>query len=611
MLHKVLRNIRKYHKLIAAIILGSMFALGLFSMLGDSAIVDEIAHIPAGYSYLKYSDYRLNPEHPPLIKDLAAMPLMFMNLKFPTNIAAWNSDINGQWEAGWNFIYHIGNNADAIIFCARLPILILSVILGYIIYHFCEKRYGVQTALLALILYAFSPSIIAHSRFVTTDLGIAAFTFFAFLAFFVFIERPRKQTVLLAAGFFALAQLAKFSAITLIPFFIGLTAIAVWAKKSPQPLGKRALTYFGYLAVMFALAFVMVWLFYIPHVWNMPSGVQDALIQGSLPKGYYEKFGRAMVATNDPLLLRALYQYALGVLMVFNRVSSGNITYFLGQVTNQSFIWYFPVSFVMKTQLPLLLMIVMTAIFSLWQIIRHWPKRFFAAIKNYADVHFVELSFILYIAFYSYISIKGNLNLGIRHLFPMLPMVFILVAKKAVDIRKALHGHRRATYSGALIIATGLYMLTPLIIYPRYVPYINSAFGGGGAGYKYLTDSNVDWGQDLKRLAEWIKARPEVDKIAVDYFGGGSPAYYLCERRYYPNGELVANSDGYNCDTSQYLEWHAQEGVPPTQYIAVSETFLMNDKWTAATRGDAGYTWLREKTPVAKIGDSIYIFKVR
>lgn len=611
MLQHLLTNIRKYHRIIAITILAIMFGLGLFSMMGDSAIVDEVAHIPAGYSYLKYGDFRLNPEHPPLIKDLAAMPLMFFNLKFPTSTAAWKTDVNGQWEAGWHFIYHIGNNAELILFWSRLPILLLSVVLGYIIYAFCTRRYGVQTGLLALILYAFSPSVIAHSRYVTTDLGIAAATFFAFLAFFVFIEKPNWKTASLSGVFFAIAQLAKFSAITLIPFFIGLTAIAIWSKAKPKAVKSTTKTYFGYLIFSFVVAFGLVWLFYIPHTWNMPAIAQDTLIKGSLEKGYYQNFGKFMVATNDGILLKSFYQYFLGVLMVFNRVSSGNITYFLGQVTNQSFAWYFPVSFLMKTQIPLLIMIGASLVAVIWRLAKHWPRHVLKSFKVYARDHFVELSFALYIIFYSYISIKGNLNLGIRHLFPMLPMVFILVAKKAVDIRRRLHGPRRRTYTAGLILVTALYAITPIIIYPRYVPYINSAFGGSSQGYRYLTDSNIDWGQDLKRLIEWVEARPEIDKIAVDYFGGGLPKYYMCERRYYPNGELIADSNGYNCDASQYLEWHAQQGVPPTTYLAVSETYLMNDILMSTQRGDAGYNWLRGKEPVAKIGDSIYVYKIK
>src|SRR6266566_1451680 len=96
--------VQRNHVWVAGGLLALMLGLGLASMVGNSAIVDEIAHIPAGYSYVHFGDYRLNPEHPPLIKDLAGLPLQFMNLKFPTDRKEWTTDVNGQWQAGWDFI---------------------------------------------------------------------------------------------------------------------------------------------------------------------------------------------------------------------------------------------------------------------------------------------------------------------------------------------------------------------------------------------------------------------------------------------------------------------------------------------------------------------------
>jgi hypothetical protein len=94
----------KLSKFIALGMLGLMFILMFFSSWNDATTFDEVAHIPAGYSYLTQGDYRLNPEHPPLIKDLAAIPLLFLKLNFPTNIKAWTEDVNGQWDIGRIFL---------------------------------------------------------------------------------------------------------------------------------------------------------------------------------------------------------------------------------------------------------------------------------------------------------------------------------------------------------------------------------------------------------------------------------------------------------------------------------------------------------------------------
>ena len=113
---------------IAYALLGVMFILMVFSARKESAIMDELAHIPAAYSYVALHDYRLNPEHPPLAKDLAGIPLLFLNLNFPLDVTAWAKDVNGQWTMGTIFLYESGNNPDQILFWARLPLMLLALL---------------------------------------------------------------------------------------------------------------------------------------------------------------------------------------------------------------------------------------------------------------------------------------------------------------------------------------------------------------------------------------------------------------------------------------------------------------------------------------------------
>ncbi|HAT75195.1 MAG TPA: hypothetical protein DCS28_04120, partial [Candidatus Moranbacteria bacterium] len=126
--------LEKNHKIIVGIILAFMFVVSVFNAWNDSAIFDETAHIPAGYSYLTMRDARLNPEHPPLLKDLAALPLIFLNLNFDTTQKFWTTDVNGQWEAGHNLFWQVGNDPDRIIFWARVPIVLLSLLFGWFIF---------------------------------------------------------------------------------------------------------------------------------------------------------------------------------------------------------------------------------------------------------------------------------------------------------------------------------------------------------------------------------------------------------------------------------------------------------------------------------------------
>src|SRR3989344_3529578 len=185
--------INKNANYIAVGFLAIMFFLMLFSALGESAIMDELAHIPAGYSYLTEKDMRLNPEHPPLIKDSAALPLLFLNLNFPTDQKFWTEDINGQWTAGSVFLYESGNNPDKILFWSRLPLIILAIIFGYMLFLWARGLYGNKIGLLTLFFYALSPTFIAHSRYVTTDLA-AAFGFFIGIVSFVKFLKNHKES---------------------------------------------------------------------------------------------------------------------------------------------------------------------------------------------------------------------------------------------------------------------------------------------------------------------------------------------------------------------------------------------------------------------------------
>jgi predicted membrane-bound dolichyl-phosphate-mannose-protein mannosyltransferase len=209
----------KHHKLLVALMLIFMFAVSVLNARNDSAIFDETAHIPAGYSYLKEHDMRLNPEHPPLLKDLAALPLLFFNPNFDTSKDFWTKDNAdaGQWNAGKVFLWDSGNDPDRIIFWSRIPIILLSLILGLFIFRWTRELAGTLAGLFALALYTFNPNILGHNHFVTTDIGIAAFIVFAFYYFSRFIKKPTWKNVFIFGLFLGLMQLAKFSSVLTFP----------------------------------------------------------------------------------------------------------------------------------------------------------------------------------------------------------------------------------------------------------------------------------------------------------------------------------------------------------------------------------------------------------
>ena len=605
-------SLSKPKKVAVVCILLTSFLMGFFSLRGDSAIVDEIAHIPAGYNYVVDQDYRLNPEHPPLMKALSGLPLAFLDLTFPYDLYDWREAPNGQWESGWKFLYERGNDPDQILFWARLPILFSFLVLLVFVFVWARQLWGDGPAFLALTLAAFSPNLLAHARYVTTDMGVAATFFIAVYAFWRFVRRPSWKLLLWATVAFAVAQLAKFSNVLLPVYLVLLSAVllVVWRKRlnfAHFPLANRIKQNWlqrtwvlgASLVFLFMGGFLLVWLAYVPFVWNTPA---DTLVQlvdfgvSASDASGLNAFLKGMVS-ND--ITKSFGVYLLGLFMVFGRVAGGNTTYFLGEVTNQSFWYFYPVSFLMKTPIPMLIGAATAAILAIRGFRRtvlqktlHIPgaKRTFLkrwhALQAAVDRYLAELIFFSAIAMFMLVGMVGNLNIGLRHILPLYPFLIMLVAKYVAELWRGARGRFRLWKAASVLALLVWYVGGTVFAYPHFLSYFNLVVGRDHA-YNYTTDSNVDWGQDLKRLAQWAEEE-DIEELKVDYFGGGVPEYYLGDR---------------------FVQWRANNGET-TGWIAVSATFFKNSQWYSQCCGERDYRWLEAYEPVTVIGGSILVFNI-
>ncbi len=596
----------------------------------DSAIVDELAHIPAGYSYARYLDYRLNPEHPPLVKILAAIPLLFQNLNFPTDNLAWTRDVNGQWSIGGQFLYESGNDADQIITWARVGPIILTLILIIAIYFWSKSLMGKWWAFLPTFLFAFSPTVLAHGHYVTTDVGAAIGIFVATVAFLNLLSRPSRKTLLWAGLAFGFAQLLKFSAALLVPYFIILAGVFYlvglsndWATTDSarghwRRFSTRAWRYAKSLFCVFSIGVIVVYLVYLPLTWNYPIERQVADTQANLANFNPHWLADSIVWMSGGPILRPAAQYLTGLLMVLQRSSGGSTNYFLDELSNQARRDYFPAVFLMKEPIASLILILFafglgafnTGKAALAVIFRRSRK-----LIDYLTTHFTEFAMMAFIAIYWISSIVSNLNIGIRHIIPTLPFIYILTAggiKQWFSIRNLNLARNFAIKifiiyrelfslslkSALLAVLLIWYLMSSLSAAPHFLSYFNFVFGGLDGGWRYITDSNYDWGQDLKRLKTWVDGNvPKTDKIAVDYFGGGNPKYYL--------GEQAEN-------------WWSARGNPINsgiKWLAVSINTIQSAKAKLAGTQERlpqdEYQWLTEPLkPYARAGTSIFIYRL-
>ncbi len=616
---------RKTTDAIAFVLLGIMFVLIFSSAWNDSAVMDELAHIPAGYSYLTQKDYRLNPEHPPLIKDLAAIPLLFLNLDFPTDAIAWKSDVNGQWDMGRIFLYESGNNADKIIHWARFPIMLLAILFGWMFWKWVRRIYGDKVGLLALFFFAFSPTFLAHSRYVTTDLAASFGFFIGIAAFLDFLFRQNKndpsysknrarKSLIIAGVALGVAELLKFSLVLLAPLYIVFGALWVflncYENFEAKRFFKELFSMLGKIILIGLIGLAIIWLVYLHHTWNYPTERQVSDTTSIL-----QSFGRRSLA--DPVIwlsgipvLRALGQYFLGILMVLQRAAGGNTTYFVGEISNAGWKYYFPLLYLVKEQLAFLILALIALIFGFKNMLKSQSKNL-RNVLEWLRENFVITAGLIFIAVYWTQALTTPLNIGIRHVLPTFPFIYLMVARQVVrwikgaeietprtilEWLKTLYALYIRPMKNGLIAALLLFwmIISVFIAFPYFLSYYNVLGGGTWEGYKIATDSNYDWGQDLKRLKNFVEEN-KIQKIAIDYFGGGNPRYYFWEK----------------------LEpWWSAKGSPADagiKWFAVSLTFLEGARATPVhnftQKFEDTYPWIAGKTPVARAGTSIFIYK--
>ncbi len=602
--------------ILAAIILAAMGVMAFASIADDTLTFDEVAHIGAGYSYWNNQDYRLNPEHPPLVKDLAGLSLMFLSLNFPTS-EYWDNSAPHPWWTQFDFgnqlLYHSGNNPDQIMLFSRVGPILLLLAMGAFLFFWGRKLLGGGGALFLLALFAFCPNFLAHGRLVTTDVGASFGVLLATYFWIEFLKNPRWKNIILAGLAFGAAMLIKFSLILLVPFFAIITI--VWTLLQKENKLNLLWMYCGKsIAAALIGMFFVVYPIYALHIANYPrekqlNDTKTVLETTSLPI-WMQNINIEMA---KPPLLRPLAQYFLGLNMAANRTGTGNTTYFMGQVSSGGRADYFPLLYLFKIPLAFHIMSLIALGWGIFVLIKNkiW-QNLFAKTKDVILQNYEFFAMAVFLAIYWAASLIGSLNIGLRHILPTFALAYLLVVAGLAAMMKILSPKLKKYAKIALGILLGWFILSSLLIFPHYLAYYNELAGGAENGYKIAVDSNLDWGQDLKRLDQWIekynhcvadnatippKDWTPIDKIYLDYFGGGDPSYYLGDK-YIP-----WNSD---MDNSQ---------IPSGSYFAVSTNQMMGQRAKAGKDYDQPtnkYDWLdAHEPPIFKIGNSIFIYKIK
>jgi hypothetical protein len=351
--------------------------------------------------------------------------------------------------------------------------------------------------------------------------------------------------------------------------------------------------YLGKGVLAFLISIVVVWIAYFANTFNMTKETVSEAIDFNFSqsdtnvKTIYTN--KALHFLNNNSITRPLATYGIGIGYVFRRVAGGNGAYFLGQVSSSAFKSYFPTVFAIKEPLADLFFMLSALLIAFSLFAKNLSRDIFGKIAEYFRTHIVSATMFSFIIFYSYMSITGNLNIGLRHLFPIFPFTFILTAKIIFDFIKRKNERSQKFLSLAVFVLVLISISQTVAAYPNYMSYFNESVGGPKNGYHYATDSNADWGQDLKRLKLFLEEHPEIKNIRVDYFGGGDIEYYL---------------------GSEYQTWWDSKRPIEKGWYAISTNFLQGSIYSSEKNADNSYRWLAGRKPDYQVGTSILIYNI-
>ncbi|MEF8847222.1 MAG: phospholipid carrier-dependent glycosyltransferase [Candidatus Paceibacterota bacterium] len=582
----------KLSNLIAVLLLIIMAVCAYTSMRGASATFDELAHIPAGYSYLSQQDYRVNPEHPPLVKDAAAFPLTFINPNFPDEKSVWkNADPSVWWtqfDLGTEFLYRSGNNAEKLVTWSRIPMIGILILLAALLYYWIKKLRDKKVALLVLTLFTFSPTFLAHGRFVTNDVAAALGFVLGIMFWLKWLKKPNWKNVILAGLAVGVALLIKFSLALLIPLVVLTTLIYAWLYQK---------SFVRYLALGLAAGLIglaLIWIVYQFHVINYPIEKQLAHTKSALATNDNPLTPLTIWMANKPGF-RAIGHYLMGLLMATQRTAQGNSVYLMGMISGTGWWFYFPLVYFLKLPLAFHGLTLLTILGATYYSGKAFWKNSWSRLKHCIKSNFGLFTSFLFLLIYWYASIKGSLNIGVRHILPTLPFIYLLIASGVKFIfRKIKKSSVRIGAALGLVTLLVWYITVSAMAWPHYLTFFNAVGGGQDQGYKYVVDSNYDWGQDMRRLKTWVD-KHNVEEIYLDYFGGADPAYYLGDK---------------------YKKWKAEASpseLPPNSYFAISINQLQGGRAYPVKNygGPVGhYRWLNDEELIDRAGKTIFIYRV-
>jgi hypothetical protein len=546
----------------------------LFVISRKSITCDEIVMIPAGYYHVAAQNFELINDHPPVSKILAAIPLLFMQPEEirPDQIVGAPGSGDERWahmEKFWE------NNPDRFVslsFWPRVFMIGLTVALGLLIFRFARELFGALAALLAVILFALEPTVLAHGRVVQTDIPASfGFLLFCFMLRRYAMTQSKKRAAWLGFSV-GLAILTKFSMLLVGLIIVAYFAFHLGKAFRQQKSRKRLIMDLAIAAVVSILTIDGAYFFQLRRLapWD-GQFIQEAFSPVATP----------LTASVNALSYFLPADFVLGILrqLVHNRV--GHPAGLLGMYSRTGWWYYFPVAFTLKTTIPFLILSLATLGWSAWQVIK----------KREVNRLWMLGPFVIYTVFVLF----SHIDIGVRYYLPAYSFLCILGGA----LLAALFKSRKAARVGliAAVLLVGWIGVEAVRAFPNHMSYMNQ-LAIGKPHWWYLSDSNVEWGDDAPALAAYLLARGET-RARVIFLGD-----FTTLRHYGVQPLLMASALG--------------EETEKTRYTAIGASYLngstvpdrmINGHQASESERVNFFDRYRRKQPEAVFGGSIYLYR--
>lgn len=542
----------------------------------ESASWDEGDHIYAGYMNWKHREYSLNPEHPPLVKLIATLPLLPLDLKVaPRQGRYFKSE---PYYGGRELLFRNGSkygghySADTLLFRIHMTVLIFALLLAGLLFMAGREMFGTAAGLIAMTLFVFDPTVLTNAPFVTTDMGAACGFFAAVYTFYRFVKAMNWERAALCGVVVGLALGAKHSAAALLPMFVLLAAGEIagrWKAGRRWPGRDVAQILIGMGAIA-AIALFVLWGIYSFRYAMHPAGVimpplaQQMATLSPLMKGLISLCAHYH-------LLPESYLYGL---VDVQRVGIYMPTYIFGKLYAHGQWFYFPALLSLKWSVGVLGLLGL-AVYA------------FATgkVRRPREVFFLALPALFYLA----IAMAGPLNIGVRHVLPVFPFVFALAAGGAgwlIQQRRAW-----AYVVGVLLL---WHIVDSVRMFPNYMPYANVLWGGPTKTHLYFSDSATEWGQELKWTKQWVDAHHIKE----------------CWFAYFPAPFLLPSDYGIPCKLLPTLDTMYEEDIslPTVVHGPILISFADLNGFEFGTKVRNPYQRLFERKPDDVIANGVAVF---